>query len=270
MLDLKQDADAVLRRIRRTVIDMAEHSPHVACALSSVEILSVLYAGVMRVSASRPGWAQRDRLVLSKGHGCMALYAVLHHAGFLDSSLIESYARQGSRLAKHPLAEGVPGIDFATGSLGHGLAVGAGMAASFKMQEMASRVFVVLGDGECDEGAVWEAAGLASAQRLDNLTALVDCNGLQACGLCDAISPTTSLRDCWAGFGWDVQEVDGHSVGDLRRVLDANPLRDRPRAVLCRTVKGKGIDFMEGDLEYHYRPVRGEEREEACRRLQDA
>jgi transketolase len=270
MLDLEQDADAVLRRIRRTIIDMAEHGPHVACALSCVEILSVLYSGVMRASTERPDWPQRDRLVLSKGHGCMALYSVLHHAGFIDSSLIDSYGREGSPLAKHPLADRVPGVDFATGSLGHGLAVGAGMAASFRLQEADSRVFVLLGDGECAEGAVWEAAGLASAQRLDNLTALVDWNGLQACGPCDAISPTMSLGDCWRGFGWDVREVDGHSVGELRRALEDTPTRDKPRVILCRTVKGKGVDFMEGNLEYHYRPVRGTEREEACRRLGDA
>ena len=260
----------LLRDLRRDIIMMAEHSGHVGVALSCVDILAALYAEVMNCTPATIDSPERDRFILSKGHGCMALYAVLARMGFIDRLLLETYGRNGSLLAEHPLAGKIAGVECATGSLGHGLAIGAGMARGLKLQEIGSRVFVLLGDGECNEGSVWEAAALASAGHLDNLVAIVDENGLQACGQCEDISTGIRLSDCWKGFGWEVNEADGHDYRELVEVLGRSAVTGKPRVVLCRTVKGKGIDFMERDLEWHYRPVRGNDRSEALRRLDRA
>lgn len=266
----KTAACNILQGLRRDVIRMAAHSGHVGVALSCVDILAALYGEILNCSPANLNDPARDRFVLSKGHGCMALYAVLAWRGFVEREVLESYGANGSILAEHPVAGKVPGVECATGTLGHGLAIGAGMARGAKLQGFDSRVFVLLGDGECNEGSVWEAAGLASAGGLDNLTAIVDCNALQACGTCGEISPGTELADCWRGFGWEVTETDGHDYPELVRLLGRPALSGRPRALLCHTVKGKGVDFMEGDLEWHYRPVRGEDTARALERLADA
>ena len=251
--------------IRVDVIKMAEHSAHVAPALSCVDILATLYLDVF------PGLPKGDwRFVLSKGHGCMALYAVLAHAGVLDRDALPTYGQDDSILAEHPLAGKVPGVEFATGTLGHGLAFAAGYAKAFKLQGGNARVFVLLGDGECDEGAVWEAAAAARAHGLDNLTAVVDGNGFQACGKCRDISRDVELTRCWEGFGWDVQHVNGHDTAAMAEAFKKPNLDGTPRMIYCRTIKGKGISFMEHNLEWHYRPVRGDERDSALEQLDDA
>jgi transketolase len=260
----------LMRDLRRNIIMMAEHSGHVGVALSCVDILAALYVDVLNCTPASVDSPERDRFILSKGHGCMALYAVLARMGFIDPQILASYGQNGSLLAEHPLAGKVAGVECATGSLGHGLAIGAGMARGLKLQGLGSRVFVLLGDGECNEGSVWEAAALAGAGRLDNLVAIVDKNGLQACGQCEDISSGIILADCWKGFGWEVEEADGHDYRGLVSVLGRTSATGKPRVVLCHTVKGKGVDFMEGDLEWHYRPVRGKDRGEAVRRLNDA
>ena len=265
-----KDITLLLNGLRRDIIMMAEHSGHVGVALSCVDILAALYNEIMACTPANVDSPERDRFILSKGHGCMALYAVLARMGFIDRQLLATYCRNDSILAEHPLAGKVAGVECATGTLGHGLAIGAGMARGIKLQGLGARVFVLLGDGECNEGSVWEAAALASAGNLDNLIAVVDGNSLQACGTCADISPGTILSDCLRGFGWEVEEADGHDYRELVRVLGRPAVTDRPRVVLCRTVKGKGIDFMEDDLEWHYRPVRGDDRDEALKRLADA
>jgi transketolase len=260
----------MLNGLRRDIIMMAEHSGHVGVALSCVDIIAALYVDVMNCTPAIVESPERDRFILSKGHGSMALYAVLARMGFIDRQMLATYGHNGSLLAEHPIAGKVTGVECATGTLGHGLAIAGGMAGGLKLQGAGARIFVLLGDGECNEGSVWEAAALASAGNLDNLVAIVDVNGLQACGACSDISPGTDLEQCWKGFGWEVDEVDGHDYQELVRTLGRPASAGRPRVVLCRTVKGKGIDFMEGDLEWHYRPVRGAEREEALKRLADA
>lgn len=200
----------------------------------------------------------------------MALYAVLARMGYIDRRDLATYGHKGSILAEHPLAGKVSGVEWATGSLGHGLAIGAGMAKGLKQQGIGSRVFVLLGDGECNEGSVWEAAALANATRLDNLVAIIDMNGLQACGRYEDISPDIDLSKCWSSFGWEVNEVDGHNYRELVHALGQPAITGRPRVVICHTVKGKGLDFMEGDLEWHYRPVRGDYRDKALRSLNGA
>lgn len=249
---------------------MAEHSGHVGVALSCVDIIAALYGGVMNCTPKRINDPARDRFILSKGHGCMALYAVLAKMGYIDRQVLSTYCHNGSILAEHPIAGKVIGVECATGTLGHGLAIGAGMARGLRLQGFDSRVFVLLGDGECNEGSVWEAAALAGAGQLDNLVAIVDGNGLQACGTCEEISPGIRLADCWRGFGWEVEEADGHNYRKLVEVLGPPAVTGKPRVVLCRTVKGKGIDFMEGDLEWHYRPVRGDDINKSLKKLADA
>lgn len=249
---------------------MAGKSGHVAVALSCVDIIAALYLEVLNITPETVTAVERDHFILSKGHGCMALYAVLAQAGYLDHALLATYASDGSLLAEHPLAGKIPAIECATGTLGHGLAIAAGMAHGARLQRLSGRVFVLLGDGECDEGSVWEGAALAAGNRLDNLVAIVDWNGLQACAPCVEVSPAIHLPDCWRSFGWDVEEVDGHDFVALATVLDRANNPGVPRVVLCRTIKGKGVDFMERDLEWHYRPVRGKERDAALERLDHA
>lgn len=260
----------LLQELRRDIIMMAAHSSHVGVALSCVDIVAALYTGVLNCTPAAVDSPERDRFILSKGHGCMALYAVLARMGFIDRQLLETYGQNGSLLAEHPLANKVSGVECATGSLGHGLAIGAGMAQGLKLQGIAARVFVLLGDGECNEGSVWEAAALARAGNLDNLVAIVDGNELQACGKYEDISPGHGLADCWKSFGWEVLEADGHNYRELVDILGHASDSGLPRAVICRTIKGKGVDFMEEDLEWHYRPVKGDDHVKALRRLNGA
>ena len=257
------DIAEALRRLRHDIVDMAEHSSHVGSALSCVDLLAVLYSGVLNVSPEAPEAPDRDIFILSKAHGCMALYAVLAWRGFFGRERLAEYCRDGGSLAEHPLAGAVPGVEFATGSMGHGLAVAAGMAGAFKIRGESRRVFVLMGDGECDEGAVWEAAALASARELDNLVALIDCNGLQACDTCANVSPHLSLPASWAAHGWEVEEIDGHDTGGVRGLLSRPVTSGRPTVILCRTVKGKGLGSMEGTILCHYRSLHGREKDDA-------
>jgi transketolase len=268
--DMKNDREAALKILRRDILNMAERSSHVAVALSCVDIIAVLYFNVMNITPPKVGALERDHFILSKGHGCMALYAVLARAGYMDPRLLETYAQNGSLLAEHPLAGKIPAVECATGTLGHGLAIAAGMAKGARLRGLKSRIFVLLGDGECAEGSVWEGAALAAINRLDNLVAIVDWNGYQACGACADISPGIDLAECWKAFGWQVDESDGHDCRELIETFSRPNEAGRPRVVLCRTVKGKGIDFMENNLEWHYRPVRGQERQDALRSLKNA
>lgn len=267
MITGAENNEQLLRKLRRDILLMAEHSAHVAVALSCVEILAALYSGVLNISPDALNDENRDLFFLSKGHGCMALYAVLAWKKFLDPAILETYGTNGSILAEHPLSGKVPGVEFASGTLGHGLAVAAGSAKASKLLKRENRVFALLGDGECDEGSVWEAAAAAGAHGLDNLTAIIDRNGLQACGACADITGGLSLRSAWESFGWNVKEADGHDLEALKKIFAAKPAGGKPRAVICDTVKGKGIPFMENNLEWHYRPVRGAEKEAALRSI---
>jgi transketolase len=218
-----------------------------------VDLLVALYFSVLRIDPAKPEDPGRDRLLLSKGHGCMAQYGALAELGFFPEAVLDEYARDGGRLAEHPGPHCVPGIEAATGSLGHGLPIGAGLALAAKVRGANYRVFVVLSDGECYEGSVWEAALFAPAQRLDGLTAIVDYNGWSA--MARTYPAMEPLAEKWRAFGWSVQELDGHDVEALTAALAAVPFEPgRPSAIIARTVKGKGVSFMENDLEWHYRP----------------
>lgn len=247
--------EARARAVRARVLRMAHagKTPHVACALSCVDILVALYFSVLRIDPASPADETRDRLLLSKGHGCMAQYAALVERGFFPEAVLAEYARDGGRLAEHPGPQCVPGIEAATGSLGHGLPMGAGLALAAKVRGQQHRTFVILSDGECYEGSVWEAALFAPALRLDSLVAIVDYNGWSAMDRTEKVM--APFADKWRAFGWAVREIDGHDLGAMASLLATAPFEPgRPSAVIARTVKGKGISFMEDDLEWHYRP----------------
>ncbi|PYN81333.1 MAG: transketolase [Candidatus Rokuibacteriota bacterium] len=242
------------RAVRAATVRMAHDgkTPHVGSALSCADILVALYFHAMRIDPQAPG--DQDVFVLSKGHGCMSYYATLAERGYFSPSVLATYARNGGALPEHPSPGSVPGITVATGSLGHGLPIAAGVALARGMDARPGRVYVLLSDGECNEGSVWEAAMFAAGRRLDRLVVIVDYNKLQAMGRSDEISALAPLADKWRSFGWGTREVDGHDMAALTRVLDALPLEDgRPSAIVAHTVKGKGVSFMEDDTEWHYR-----------------
>ena len=224
-----------------------------ASALSCADLVAALYFEALHIDPAAPEDEGRDRFILSKGHGCMALYAALAERGFFSEEMLDEYARDGGRLAEHPAPRCVPGLEAATGSLGHGLGLGCGLALAAKIRGQSHRVFVLLSDGECAEGSVWEAALFASARRLDNLVAIVDYNNWSAM---DRTSPYLEpLAEKWKAFGWPPVEIDGHDVGAIVAALSRAPFEpSRPAAVVAHTVKGKGVSFMEDDLEWHYRP----------------
>ena len=205
--------------IRAHVLRMSHHahSSHVGTALSMTDLLAVLYGNALRVKPAEPDWPDRDRFILSKGHGCAALYAVLGERGFFPKECLESYGQDGSRLVEHVTHHDVPGVEASTGSLGHGLPIGCGMALVGKRGSRPYRVFVMLSDGECDEGATWEAALFAPHHRLDNLVAIIDYNKLQAFGKVKEVLDLKPLADKWRAFNWAVQEIDGHDFGQIGR-----------------------------------------------------
>ncbi len=265
-----QDLEGIARRLRLRVVQMshAAGTPHLGSALSCLDILVAAYFGVLRVEPSRPEDPARDRFILSKGHAATALYATLAARGFFPEAWLETFAREGAPLAEQPAPRCAPGVELATGSLGHGLPVGAGMALAARLQNQSYRVFVCLSDGECNEGTVWEAALFAAAQRLDRLAVIVDYNKWQATGRSDEVMALPSLRDKWAAFGWNAREVDGHDLPGLVKALASVPDGSgRPVAIVAHTVKGKGISFMEDDNNWHYRVPKAEEVREAARQL---
>jgi transketolase len=258
-------------RLRGRVVEMSHRAQaaHLASCLSCCDILAAAYWHVLRVDPARPDDPLRDRFILSKGHAAAALYAALAFRGFFDTALLDSFCCDGSKLAEHPPAKTLPGVEAATGSLGHGLPIGAGMALAARVQQRNYRVFALLSDGECNEGSVWEAAMFAAGQRLGNLCVIVDYNKWQATARSDETLALAPLRDKWAAFGWDAHEVDGHDVADLARRMSALPAtpEGRPVALIAHTVKGKGVSFMEDDNNWHYRAPTAAEVGQAHREL---
>jgi transketolase len=258
------------RAVRVATVRMAHDgkTPHVGSALSCADLLVALYFHAMRIDPSTPQTDNQDRFVMSKGHGCMSYYATLAERGYFPQSLLATYAQNGGTLAEHPCPQGVPGVEVATGSLGHGLAVAAGTALARRLDARPGRVFVLLSDGECNEGSVWEAAMFAAGRNLDNLIALVDYNKLQAMGRSNEVTGLAPLADKWRAFGWATREIDGHDLHAIVGTLDDLPFAPRqPSAIVAHTVKGKGVSFMEDDLEWHYRPPNDDDLARALREL---
>ena len=258
--------------IRRDAVQMVHehHASHIASALSIVDILAVLYTDVLRVDPASPEWEDRDRFILSKGHAGTAIYATLAETGFFPLSELKNYYTNGSVYSGHVSHKGVPGVEFSTGSLGHGVCVAAGMALAGKKRRASYRVYTIVGDGECDEGSVWEMALFARQQGLDNLTVIVDRNHMQAMGRCENIADLACLEDKWGAFGWNVISVaDGNDHDQLRAALKKTA-QGSPTCVIAHTVKGKGVSFMENELLWHYRDPQGEAYDQAMRELEGA
>jgi transketolase len=222
--------------------------------MSLIEILRVLYDETLAFKTADPAWEERDRCILSKGHGCIAQYVLLADKGFFDLSHLDTFCKFDSILGGHPEANKIPGIETSTGSLGHGLAVGLGFALAAKMRKRNNKVFVIMGDGEINEGSVWEAAMCIGKHKLNNLVALIDYNKIQSAGATKDIQDLEPLADKWRSFNFAVAEVNGHDVADLRAVLQRLPLEpNKPTAIICHTVKGKGIHFAEHNPSWHHK-----------------
>jgi transketolase len=258
------------RQIRRDIIEMTHFasSGHPGGSLSSAEILSVLYFQVMKHDPKRPQWEERDRFYLSKGHACPVLYAALGEAGYFDKAEFRSLRKLGAMLQGHPHRLKTPGVEASSGSLGQGLSLAAGTALGLRLDKKKNRVFCLLGDGELQEGQVWEAAMAAGHFRLDNLCAIVDYNNLQIDGAVEQVMGLAPLADKWRSFRWNTLEVDGHSVDALISAFDrAANTHGKPTVLLAKTVKGKGVSFMENKAEWHGRAPDKEEYERAMQEL---
>ncbi|MGZ0874788.1 transketolase [Priestia megaterium] len=260
-------------KIRRHGIEMTHLSQgsHIGAILSVADIIGVLYNDIANINPENPKMPDRDRIILSKGHAGAAIYAALAEKGFFDIAELKTHYANGSRLSGHVSHKGVPGVEFSTGSLGHGLSVGAGMAYSAKKDEKNHKVFVILGDGECDEGSVWEAVLMANHYKLNNLVAIIDHNKMQSLDFCENTMSLAPFADKWKAFGWNVIDIDGHNHEELRKALfTATSMNDKPTVVIANTIKGKGISFMENDILWHYRfPHEGEEYTSAVAELKE-
>ncbi|MFO0823455.1 MAG: transketolase [Gemmataceae bacterium] len=244
------------QQLRRLVVRMLKGARrgHVGSAFSAIDVLRVLYDDVLRFDPKNPKWSGRDRCILSKGHGCLALYALLADKGFFPLVELDRVCAADSILGGHPDATKVPGVEASTGALGHGLSIGLGMALHLRMARSDSRVFVILGDGECGEGSVWEAAMCAGKHRLGNFTAIVDYNKHQAYGSTKEVQDLEPFADKWAAFGFAVREVDGHDVNELRQLFTSLPLdANKPTAIIAHTIKGKGAAFAENNMKWHHK-----------------
>ena len=257
-------------RIRKHAVRMTNMggSSHVGSVLSMADIVAVLYGAILRVDHTDPKWPERDRFILSKGHAGAGIYAALAESGFFAIDWLDKHCADGSVLSGHVSHRGVPGVELSTGSLGHGLSVGAGMAYGAKLDDTPSRAFVLLSDGECDEGSTWEAAMFASHHKLDNLVAIVDYNKIQSLAPVAETLALEPFADKWKSFGWSVVELDCHDHNSLYSTLSTVPRSSgKPSCIIAHTVKGKGVSFMERSVLWHYRTPRGSEFDEALDEL---
>ncbi|MGB0908719.1 MAG: transketolase [Nitrospirales bacterium] len=241
--------------LRREILGMlkAARRGHLGSAFSLIEILRVLYDEVLQYDVSDPKWSGRDRFILSKGHGCLALYAILADKGFISRSELKKFCSFEAMLGGHPNHK-TPGVEFSTGSLGHGLSIGIGCALHAKYEHAANRVYVVVGDGESNEGTIWEGALSAGKHQLDNLTVMIDCNKYQSYGQTENVQNLEPLADKWRSFGFHVVEVDGHDVFALKDACSELPkIKNKPSLVICHTVKGRGIPFAESNPAWHHK-----------------
>jgi transketolase len=243
-------------------------SSHIGSVLSMADLLAVLYGSILRVDPKRPDWPDRDRFILSKGHGGAGVYAALAERGFFPVSQLATHGQDGSLLSGHVSHKGIPGVELSTGSLGHGLSVGTGMAYGAALDGKTHRVFVMLSDGECDEGSNWEAVLFAGHHKLDGLVAIIDYNKIQSLAPVKDTIALEPFADKWRAFGWGLVEVDGHDHAAIERALSGLPSEPgKPTCVIAHTTKGKGVSFMEHSVLWHYRTARGDEFAAAEREL---
>lgn len=267
MTDLKAKAKELRKTIFKTICDGG--GGHIPASLSIVEILTVLYYNILKINPKNPSDPDRDRFILSKGHAGVALYAVLADRGFFDKQHLDTFGKRGSILGGHPDMHKVPGVEASTGALGHGFPFGIGLALAAKLDKKDYRVFILLGDGECQEGSIWEAALFAPQHKLDNVVAIIDYNKYQALDRLDNIVSLEPLAEKWKAFGWETREVDGHDILKLQDIFKSIPLvRGKPNLIIANTTKGKGISFMENVPIWHYRLPNEEETRIACKELE--
>ena len=246
----------------------AAKASHIGGALSMADLLAVLYGDILRVKPEQPDWPERDRFILSKGHSCTGVYATLALRGFFPLAELQTYGHDGSRLMSH-ISHKVPGVEFSTGSLGHGLPFGCGKALAAKRRKKNWRTFVMLSDGELDEGSNWEAILFAPQHRLDNLVAIVDYNKIQSLGSVKEVLDLHPLAEKFRAFNRAVKEIDGHNHAEISAALKQPPFEaGKPVCLLAHTVKGKGVDFMEGKLQWHYSSPKPDQLQEALRQLE--
>jgi len=256
--------------LRGTIIEMCHRSSsaHLGSCLSCVDILTSAYWGILKIDPKNPDDQSRDRFILSKGHAAMALYATLAERGYFDKEELKTYNRDGGRLAEHPPARLLPGVEAATGSLGHGLPLAIGMALAGRISGANYRVFALLSDGENNEGSVWEGAMFAAAQKLERLCVIVDYNKWQATARSNETLQLEPLREKWETFGWDAHEIDGHNIREILNYLELLPNgSNKPVALIANTIKGKGVSFMEDDNNWHYRSPSEDEVAKAFKEL---
>ena len=256
--------------IRQHIVNMIHKagSGHPGGSLSAVEILTALYFHIMNIRPEEPDWKDRDRFILSKGHSCPVLYAALAEKGYFPVKKLNTLRKIDSILQGHPDMKKTPGVDISSGSLGQGLSVGVGMALSAKLDKKKYHTYVLLGDGELQEGQVWESAMSAAHYKLDNLTAIIDYNGLQVDGKVSEIMEISPVREKWQNFNWDTIEIDGHNFNQILNALaKAKESRSKPFAIIARTIKGKGVSFMENEVDWHGRSINDKELEIALKEL---
>lgn len=262
------DSHVLAWKIRRRALDMVHfaHASHIASVFSCADIVAVLYADILKYDAENPALEDRDRLVLSKGHSGAVLYSALAETGFFDAQKLDQYGKNGSQFSCH-VSHKISGVEVSTGSLGHGVAMACGFALNGKLREKDYRVYSIVGDGECNEGIVWETAMLAAQKKLSNFTVIVDCNHMQALGFTKDIICMQPMADKWQAFGWFVSEVDGHSHEELIKAF-AEDSQGKPKVVIANTIKGKGVSFMENELLWHYRDPQREAYQKAVEELE--
>jgi len=256
------ELESIAKKIRKKTFLMIFHagSGHIAPSFSAVELLVALYFKILKIDKNNYRDNDRNRFILSKGHASAALYAILAEKGIIDENILNTFCQRGSILGGHPEAHSIPGVEVSTGSLGHGLSFGTGMALAGKLDKKDYRVFALLSDGECQEGTVWESAMFASHHKLDNLIAIIDHNKLQSLGQIDNIVSLKPFADKWESFGWGVREVNGHNIPEIIDALEGVPFsKNRPSVLIAHTTKGKGISFMENNPIWHYRMTNKDE-----------
>jgi len=243
------------------------NASHIGSCFSTVDILNVLYSGIIRVTPNSIHSSQRDRFIMSKGHAAAAVYATLCETGFLDINWLVRYCQNEAPLGGHITAN-VPGVEVSTGSLGHGLSIGCGMAIDGRSEYRQYRVFVLMSDGECDEGSVWEAALFAPYHNLENLTIIIDYNKIQSFDRVENVLELEPFADKWKSFGWAVREIDGHNLQDIKKTLENVPFeKGKPSCIIAHTTKGKGVSFMENKVEWHYKSPTKEQLEMSLKEL---
>ena len=268
--ELRNNLEKTAREVRWDIVRMIglARSGHPGGSLSCADILVCLYFHALNHDPKKPDWRYRDRFVLSKGHAAPALYAVLAKCGYFDREELWHLRRLGSMLQGHPDSLKTPGVEISTGSLGQGLAAACGIALGLRMEDNPARVYALVGDGESQEGGIWEAAMLAGHHCLDNLTAILDNNGMQIDGSCCEVVSLGDMTAKWSAFGWDVKEVDGHDVLDICQALEGAVSASRPRMIIAHTVKGKGVSFMENNVDFHGKAPTPEEMEKALKEIE--